>query len=203
VKRPLKIGATAIGILLAIFGGFYLFIHIAFDGIFTGPFYTQEDLIKNFQQRQSEILEVKSYVDGKIPSGTWIDIEFEYGDPAIFHIGKNGVSDYNWNLDIDSKKTDSLLSAIGWTKSDLETLEEKLHKANCISVSSGNPIQIGWQRSGMGKFFYKIFNQKLNDSLINRYNDGCNHIYYKDNIALEYAGGAIGPQCFPGYEWKE
>lgn len=200
MNRPVKILLIILGILVLTFGGLYLFIHIAFDGIFTGPFYTKQDLIANYEQRESEVIDVKYFIDSKISSDTYIDVEFDNGDLRIFHVMKNGTYDSNWDLDIYSKKTDSLLYVIGWTKNDLITLKRKLDKANCISVASGNPTRIGWQRSGMGKFFYDIFNQNLNDSLISQYNGGCIHIYYKDNIVLEYGGGAIGPQCFPGYE---
>ena len=202
MNRPLKILLIILGILGVIIIGFYLFIHIAFDGIFTGPSYNKQDLIDNYEKRKNEIIEVKSFIDSKIPSDTYIDVEFENGELGIFHVKKNGVYDSNWNLDIDSKKTDSLLTVIGWTKNDLETLEDKLDEANCISVASGNPSRIGWKRSGMGKFFYDIFDQSLTDSLISQYNDGCTYIYYKDNVVLEYGGGAIGPQCFPGYKRK-
>lgn len=203
MNRSLKKTSIIFGISAAIIGGFYLFLHIAFGGIFTGPFYDKQDLIDNYEQRKTEITEVKSFIDSKLTTDTYIDIEFENDKIEIFHIKKDGKYSSNWNLDIDSKKTDSLLTVIGWTKNDLSVLEEKLNKANCISVASGNPTRIGWQRSGMGKFFYDIFNQNLTDSLINQYNGGCTYIYYKDNIVLEYGGGAIGSQCFPGYERKK
>lgn len=121
---------------------------------------------------------------------------------GIFHVQQNGHFDSNWNLEINSKKADSLLQSIGWTQKDLEILENKLDKANCISVANGEPTSIGWQRSGMGKFYYNVFNNNLSDSLIKQFNGGCTHIYYKDNIVLEFGGGAIGPQCFPGFVRK-
>ena len=200
MNRPLKIFLIIVGSLAVIIGGFYLFIHIAFDGIFTGPSYTKHDLIDNFEQRTREVIEVKSFIDANISKDVYIDIEFGKGDLRIFHVQKNGLYDSNWNLKIDSKKTDSLLTVIGWTKKDLQILEDKLEEANCISVASGNPTRIGWQRSAMGKFFYTIFNQNLTDSLISEYNGGCTYIFLKDNVVLEYGGGAIGPQCFPGYK---
>uniref|UniRef100_UPI002631E88E hypothetical protein n=1 Tax=uncultured Tenacibaculum sp. TaxID=174713 RepID=UPI002631E88E len=156
-------------------------LHIAFDGIFTGPSYNKQDLIDNFERKKNEIIEVKKFIDSKTPFETYISIEFENGELGIFHVEKNGNYESNWNLDIDSKKTDSLLTVINWTKNDLKNLKDKLDKANCISVSSGNPTTVGWQRSGMGKFSYGIFNQNTKDSLINQYNDGCTSIYYKDN----------------------
>ena len=202
MNKLIKVLLILFGILLTIILGFFIFLHIAFDGIFTGPSYDKQDLIKNFEKKKNEIIEVKKFIDFKTPRDTYISIEFENGELGIFHVKKNENFESNWNLEIDSKKTDSLLTVINWTKNDLKNLKEKLDKANCISVSSGNPTTIGWQRSGMGKFSYSIFNQKPTDSIISQYNDGCLYIYYKDNIFLNYSGGAIRLQCFPGYERK-
>lgn len=197
-----KILLTVFGILVVITIGCFIFLLIAFDRMFAGPYYNKQDLINNYDKRKAEIAEVKSFIKSKVPADTYICIEFENCELGIFHIEKNGKYSQNWDLNIDSKKTDSLLTVIGWTKNDLRSLEDKLDEANCISVTSGNPTIIGWQRSGMGKFSYDIFDQNLADSLINQYNDGCTYIYYKDNVVLEYGGGAIGPQCFPKYERK-
>ncbi|MCX2741089.1 hypothetical protein [Pontibacter anaerobius] len=202
MNRLLKILLIILGVFITVIGGLFLFIHIAFNGIFTGPFYDKQDLIENFQSKKSEIIELSNYINSKVPADTYVDIEFENGELGIFHVEKGGKHDSNWNLDIDSQKADSLLNIIGWNKQDLKLLEDKLDNANCISVASGNPVRIGWQRSGMGKFFYNIFTQNLNDSLIAEYNGGCMYIFYKDNVVLEYGGGAIGPQCFPEFERK-
>ena len=133
-----------------------------------------------------------------MPAGFYIDIEFEDGDLGIFHVKHDGVVNANWGLDIDAEKTDSLLSVIGWTKEDLYTLESKLEVANCISAASGDPTVIGWQRTGLSTFYYSEFNQRLSESQIDQYNDGCGYIFYKDNVVLEYGGGAGGRQCFAG-----
>lgn len=78
-------------------------------------------------------------------------------------------------------------------------LKEKMDNANCISVESGEPFTIGYQRSGMGMYFYNLFDKPLTDSLKKAYNDGCMHILYNEKVALELGGGAIGQQCFEGY----
>jgi hypothetical protein len=197
MNRILKILLIIIGVLVTILGGFYLFIHIAFDGIFTGPFHNKQDLINNYEEKKTEINEVKAFINSKITEDTYIHIEFKNDGLGIFHIEKNGIYDSNWNLDIDSKKTDSLLTVIGWTNNELEILKNKLDAANCISISNGSPTTVGWQRSGMGMYFYNIFDQNLSESLKYEYNGGCTHSFYKDNVVLEYGGGAIGSQCFP------
>jgi hypothetical protein len=203
MSKKLKILLFWGGFLFLIILGLYLFIHIAFDGIFTGPFYTKEDLIKNYELKESEILEVKNYFESILPENAIVHIEFNNNDElGIFHVKTNRPYENNWNLKIKSAKTDSLLNDLGWTRKELKILKTKLGNANCISISSRKPITIGWQRSGMGMFFYKIFENNLPDSLISEYNDGCTYIFYRDNVVLEYGGGAIGPQCFPGYERK-
>lgn len=192
------------GVVFIILVGFYLFLHIAFDGIFTGPFYDKEDLIENYEHHKEEIAEAKRYFESILSQGAIVHIEFDNDQElGIFHVKVDGVFESNWSLKINSTKTASLLEKLGWTTTELKTLKSKLDNANCISISSGNPVTIGWQRSGMGMFGYKLFDQNLNDSLIGKYNDGCTHIFYKDNVVLEYGGGAIGPQCFPGYEQKK
>jgi hypothetical protein len=163
--------------------------------------YTKQELIDNYELRSNQVSDVKRYVNEVVPVGMTVEIEFtrDSEDFDIFHVQKNGKWNSNWNVGYDSQKADSLLQSLGWTKETVNVLRSKLAYANCISVESGEPCTVGFQRSGMGKYFYKIFAQPLNDTLISEYNDGCQYIYYKDNIVLEYGGGAVGPQCFEGY----
>ena len=176
-------------------------MHIAFDGIFTGPFYDKEDLIENYEKKKEEIAEVKRYFESILPAESIVHIEYENNrELAIFHVKSKNTFESNWRLKINSTKTDSLLRDLNWTKQELKTLKNKLDKANCISISSRKPVSIGWKRSGMGMFSYTVFDSELSKEQINDYNGGCMYIYYKDNIVLEYGGGAIGPQCFPREE---
>ena len=201
MTRVLKIFLTILGIILLIFCGFLLFLHVAFDGVFTGPSYDKNDLIKNYEKRTEAISDVKNYFKSIVPDGARVTIEFDSDkELSIFHVGFSNDYDSNWNLKIGSSKVDSLLTELKWTTKELRTLKEKLDKANCISISGINgPIVIGWQRSGMGIFKYVIFDQNLDENKINDYNDGCHYIFYKENVVLGYSGGAIGMQCFPEY----
>jgi hypothetical protein len=78
----------------------------------------------------------------------------------------------------------------------LKTLKEKLDKANCIQIESGEPAKIGFQRSGMGMYSFNVFDNPIPDSLRNNYNDSCTYIMATDRLVLEYGGGAVGSQCF-------
>lgn len=202
MKRGIKFLYLTRGIPIILFGALFIYFYSGFKDIFALPAYDAQDLIDNYEAKTSEILDVKKYIDFIVPPNTEIDIEFQRRKIPVFHVVKDGLYDSNWDLQIHSPKVDSLLTKLGWNHEDLEILRQKLKKANCISVASGNPVTIGWQRSGLGKFYYKIFDHNLSDSLADHYNDGCRYIFYKDNVVLEYGGGATGLQCFPGYQRK-
>lgn len=201
MNQFIKILLIISGTILLTICGFLLLLHFALDGIFTDPSYDEKDLIKNYEKHSTDIIEAKTYFKSILPDGASVSIEFDNDEElGIFHVELDSIYLSNWNLKVNSKKVDSLLTELKWTTKELKTLKEKLDKANCISISGTNdPIVIGWQRSGFGLFSYVIFDQNLNENKIKDYNDGCTYIYYKDNVVLEYGGGAVGPQCFPKY----
>ena len=160
---------------------------------------SKEELIENYEAKHKEINEVKRYINSVVSSNKAVEIEFDNTKSIpIFHVFSNGNWDNNWNVEMDSKKTDSLLWKAGWTRKTLLTLKEKLKAADCMSAQSGEPCLIGYHRSSMGKYSYLIFNKNLNDSQKEIFDDKCTHIFYKDNVVLEYVGGAFGMQCFEG-----
>ncbi len=196
MNKILKWILIVLGFAILSFVGFWFYEIASFSGAFEKE-YSAKDLIENYNAKTQEIIELNSYIKSILPSNKQVDIEFDGNNTlAIFHVIINGSYDSNWDIDISSKKTDILLKKLGWTKETLSVLKDKLDKANCISVISGETSTIGYQRSNMGKYSYKIFSYPLNDSLKNIYNDSCTYIYYKENIVLEYGGGVIGPPCF-------
>ncbi len=197
MNYALKLFLILLGISALVIVGFFVYLNIIFDNLFTGPFYDKSDLIENYEERTEAIIDVKNYFKSILPDSARVDIEFENDNKlGIFHVRTDNNDQNNWNLRIKSHRVDSLLSELKWTTKQLETLKEKLDNANCISISGRNPVVIGWQRSGLGKFSYDIFDNNLKASQLEQYNNGCTYIYYKDNIVLEYGGGAIGSQCF-------
>lgn len=200
MKVILKVILIPLGIFGALLVGFLIFLHFAFDGIFTGQSYNKADLISNYEKRKTEIIDVRDYYRSILPENKSVYIEFgKRKDLKIFHLRNDNISESNWNLEMGTPKVDSLLNELNWTENELKKLKEKLKAANCISIAGTEPVVIGWQRSGMGLFSYDIFKNNLNEDQIKDYNDGCTYIYYKENVVLEYGGGAIGMQCFPEY----
>lgn len=110
------------------------------------------------------------------PNGEYFHIEFEEG---------------LWGL--KSKNTS------GWGKKNKEVTEKLKHlleEANCISVTSGEPVVIGWRRSGFGMYYYNIFSDTSSVHKHSCYEDGCNYLQYSPKVVFEYQGGAVGSQCF-------
>lgn len=200
MNKILKWALAILAVGFLTYVGFWIYTIASFGGAFD-TFYSTEDLIDNYNKKKLEILEVKEYVHIIVPPNKSVDIEFDGNQKfSIFHVTDNGNYDSNWDLNLNSSKTDTLLQKLGWTKETLKMLKEKLDNANCISVKSGEPCNIGFQRSGMGKYFYNIFDKPIADSLKSNYNDSCTYILYNDTVVLEYGGGAIGPQCFPNFK---
>ena len=200
MRKVFKVILIVLGIIGALIIGFYVFLYFAFDGLFFGPSYDKADLVKNYENRKIQIMEVRDYYKSILPRDKSVYLEFGKGKKLeIFHLYGDSLNENNWNLEIGTPKVDSLLNELKWTNTELKILREKLAAANCISVAGTEPVNIGWQRSGMGLFSYDIFQHNLNTDQIKEYNDGCSYIFYKDNIVLEYGGGAIGIQCFPEF----
>ncbi|MGJ1506939.1 hypothetical protein [Sphingobacterium siyangense] len=199
MKVILKILLVICGIGIAIFVGFIVMIQAAFGGFDKN--YSVTELKENFEEKRAEIYEVKNYINKIIPPNKLVHIEFENNNMVgIFHLEVDGKFESNWDVKINSNKADSLLQKLGWTTGTLKTLKEKLDKANCIGITSGEPCNISFQRSGMGMYSFNVFDKPIADSLKTAYNDGCTYIMVNDRLVLEYGGGAIGSQCFYNLE---
>ncbi|MBC6367319.1 hypothetical protein DDT91_11015 [Algoriphagus sp. AK58] len=178
--------------------------------MFSMPRSSKKELVDNYENKSKEITILKNEYSKLVPDSLIVSIEFnpenkivnttESIDLKIYRKNPNGRSTViaqEWNLDRESEKLAEMLLTIGWNKNSLNKIKELLDSANCVSIENGRTVTIGFARSGMGKYFYKVFDKNLTDNEIEEYNDGCTYIYHKDNIVLEYGGGAVGPQCFP------
>ena len=178
------------------------------------PRSSKEELIKNYEDKKAEIINLKIEYQKYVPENHIIDIEFEpeskilnVPEQITIKIYKTSINEetkeksrevvsQNWNLKPDSDELKKVTESINWTDKTLNEIKNLLTKANCISIKNGNITTIGFARSGMGKYSYKLFDKNLTSDQLETYNNGCEYICYKENVVLEYGGGAVGPQCF-------
>jgi hypothetical protein len=190
---------SGIGILLLV--ALFIFMFYKADD----PSYLKLEFINNFNNHQTEILELKTYFNSIVPSNKRIQIEFEDDgkisfiqvisfDPATGDTVRPILLD--WDLKLNSDKVNSFIKTIGWTQETLKTLKQRLDKANCDRIESGEPTKIGSRQGEMGTYSYNIFDKPISDSLKNRYNERCTFIVYNDKLVLELNASEFGPQCF-------
>jgi hypothetical protein len=180
------------------------------------------ELINNLENKKTEIQNLKNEYVKLVPKDYFVEIEFE-AESKILNVPEqitikiyktvkenkkskdNNVIkrndnlelvSQNWNLKPNSQELDQILKTLNWTSQTLIEIKKLLKEANCISIKNGKVTTIGFARSGMGLYSYKIFEAELTAKQKEEYNNGCEYIYYKDKIVLEYGGGAVGPQCF-------
>ena len=179
------------------------------------PVSSKKELIQNIDSNYINIKATIILFKELIPSEMEIRIQFNppdkqpnTGESIDLSCSRNAKSGdrtllfQEWNVGISSKELDSILIQINMNKTQLEKLRVALLKAHCISIENSDPVEVGFARSGMGLYSYLIFDRNLKDSEKKHYNNGCEYIYYKDNIVLEFEIGAVGSPCFP-YEEPE
>ncbi|MCS4305333.1 hypothetical protein [Chryseobacterium sp. BIGb0232] len=192
-------------IFIGLAGGVILFIIscIVFIGIvfsdFGGKGYSVTELEEEYLENKAEINDLIQYYYKIKPSDKVVDIEFKNDKVleriTITHLSKSKQTYQNWNINITDLTVSKLKAELNWTDDEIKILKEKLDNANCISIKDGEPVKIGFKRSGLGMYSFNVFQNRDTDR--NMFNDGCQYILRNHNLALEYGGGAIGPQCFP------
>lgn len=185
------------------------------------PESSEKELKDNYDKRHKEIAQLKTYFNSITPKDLEVYIEFsseESVDIRVYYITTTeyprkvlfeqwDINPYNFKpaaspndnteFAAETNSLEAVKRRLGWTDNTFKTIKKFLDNANCISVTNGNPANIGFRRSGMGMYFYNLFENPLSDSLKKVYNDSCTFRLYYDTLALEYGGGAVGPQCFP------
>ncbi len=168
--------------------------------------YSNKDVIDNYNSYKDQIAELKTFFNSVVPRNKFVEIEFE-GDTRLFRLGIYNVDTITkeiiypgfleWDLKTNSKKVKTAIASIGWTQNILETLKLKLGKVNCISIESGEPCKIGFQRRDMGKYYYVLFEKSMCDSIGSFYKKHCAYNYYNKYVVFEWGNGAVGSGCYP------
>lgn len=161
--------------------------------------YSVTELKDEYYSKEAEIKDLINYYNKIKPENYSVDIEFKNDKILerlrIIYKDSSNVVYQNWNVNSNVLFTEKLKGIAGWNEEQIAVLKNKLDKANCISVEDGEPLKIGFKRSGLGMFSFNVF-QEINTDR-SKYNDGCEYILVNRNLAFQYGGGAIGNQCFP------
>lgn len=161
--------------------------------------YSVSELKNEYFKNEKEIKDLIEYFNSIQPKDKSIEIEFR-NDRVLERLKidyKDSLkSDYQQsNLQVKSLLDPEFEKDLHWNEEQIDIMKEKLDKANCISIEDGEPIKIGFKRSGMGMFSFDVFMKPETDR--SGFNDSCQYILVNKRLALEYGGGAIGTQCFP------
>lgn len=169
---------------------------------------SKRELISNININYNRIWDLKLLFNKLVPANHKIYIELKkpqrvarIGESVDLWYSDNTAAD-DWlfqeqDVELNSGRLDTLLTQIGWDKNMLNDVLSALKNANCVSIMNGEPTEIGFARSGLGKYSFFLFNNKLTDDQIKKYNNGCQLIYYRDNIVLKYRGASASSPCFP------
>ncbi len=197
MKILIRVLLIVLGIGVVGFVVYFLSIlHVfgAFD-----KYYNENELISHFNEKQDEFNDLISFFESVVPEDKEIEIEFEdkntlsrFGVISIDTALKSRTPLYlEWDLNIDKDIPNSIITAIKWNRQTFETLKSKLDKAGCIQIESGNPVKIGFQRSGMGMYSYYLFRSDSLDSNLNEQKKRNDLNFFSDTTAWEYDGGAM------------
>ncbi|MBD1365865.1 hypothetical protein IDJ77_18765 [Mucilaginibacter sp. ZT4R22] len=176
--------------------------------MFSMPKSSRKELIKNIDSNYENVDALKTQYNKLVPPNYTVSIEFNPENKIVstketidlkIALLKNNMTTVTqeWNLELNSEKLNQMLVMLNWNNETLITIKKLLANANCISIENGQKANIGFARSGMGKYSYLLFSDDLTAAQIKHYNNGCEYIFYKKRIVLQYGGGAVGPQCFP------
>lgn len=168
---------------------------------------SKQALIDNISKKRNELQVLSKTYNALVPTGYTVFIEFNPANdifkmPATIdlHIyGKEKTDkDKGYQLKYGSAELKNQLKRIGWTEETIDKVKQLLIAANCISIQNGATYnEIGFARSGMGRYGMLLAPKPFNAKEISEYSDDCHYIYYENYLILTYAGGATGPDCFP------
>lgn len=178
--------------------------------IYSMPMSSRQETIDNYETHIQDITRLKNEFVKAVPKGYIVSLNIEFGSAPLYSItsidlmiskkGKDGKPEFidgEFDMEYGSERLDQLLKILKWDAMTFSNFRNMMQMANCCSIENGSPIEIGFKRSGLGKYSYLIFNtDMLTVPQIKAYNDGCQYKYYKKNVVLKYEGGMAGPQCF-------
>jgi len=193
MKIKFKYFAIAVGTAITLYVGYRIFANLIFTGSFEKK-YTRKEAIENYNNNEKAIIDLIDYFNSKIPANR--DVTFGLSKKKNrFNIGvalPDGAVNRNLpniggnDLKPNSDKANSILATLSWTNETVDTLRDKLEKADCINIMGRNPVRIHYRYSGLGLHSYLIFDSPLTDSTIKMYNSELGDTVIRKNVVVLY-----------------
>lgn len=200
-KIILKVVIVVAGLIMFAIIAFYVYLFIASLAMF-GLFdksYSNSELKEIFYKNKKEIYDLKKYFNQIVPKNTFVEIEFD-SDTKLTRFGfhtldSNGNTNYpiflDWDLQINTHQMDSLIQPLGWNRNTLQIIKNKLDKANCIQIESGEPAYIGFQRSGLGMYTFIVYDKPMHDTIKKTYLNRNDYDIIDSILVVKYESGAL------------
>ena len=145
---------------------------------------------RNLAKKQDVMLAAIDYTHQALAKDSRVTIEFSHGRLERF----NGTYSAIDEADLQQK-----MRFVGLTKEEMRNIRRMLRQADCIGITThADYTELRYRRVGFGLYLYRFYNHPIPADEWDKMD--CSLIPYNDTVVFEYAGGAIGGDCFPGRE---
>ena len=166
-------------------------------------------MAEHYEKNKKEMEELVEYADRALDDSAYVDLEFEDGEAAIFHVLSKGDSCIRQNWDVMAMlKKNSLMKDIGLTPDEYEDICQRLDRIGCIGIEKDTSHPNGkttlyFCRVGMGRYSFILFDNPINQEEKDEFMKSYEYIPYSDRVIFQYGGGAFGKQYFTIEEREE
>ena len=166
-------------------------------------------MAEHYEKNKKEMEELVEYADRALNDSTYVDLEFEDGEAAIFHVSSKGDSCIRQNWDVMAMlKKNSLMKDIGLTPDEYEDICQRLDRIGCIGIEKDTSHPNGktviyFCRVEMGRYSFILFDNPISQEEKDEFMKSYEYIPYSDRVIFQYGGGAFGKQYFTKEEREE
>ena len=145
---------------------------------------------RHLAKKQDVMLAAIDYTHQALAKDSRVTIEFSHGRLERF----NGTYSAIDEADLQQK-----MRFVGLTKEEMRNIRRMLRQAGCIGITThADYTELWYRRVGFGLYLYRFYNRPIPADEWDKMD--CSLIPYNNTVVFEYAGGAIGGDCFPGRE---
>lgn len=138
--------------------------------------YTREEMARNFKDHKSDFLDLITFFKDNIPQQFGYSISIrQHGEKVSLYLIPGEIVTAEKKVigakdaTVESRKLDSALNVLGWSRQTLTLLTYKLKKTNCNYISNreynNNIFDLAPDQEGWGSYSYIVLDRPIVDSL--------------------------------------